>query len=129
MVVAEAAMVTAGGVVALMMTDSALLVAVAGTAQEEEDVSTQLTRSLLLSVVDMNVLLFVPAGTLFTIHCQEGLVPPFVAEAVNIRDPPLQAVVPPGAAIAIVGCTEPFTDNVAAVVIAVSWLFQVLQRN
>ena len=71
------------------------------------EVITTVTASLLLSVDDVNIALFVPAFTLFTFHWYDGVVPPLTGVAVNWTDVPAQ-MAPAGdaAMLTLAGRTE-----------------------
>jgi hypothetical protein len=70
-----------------------LLVTEAGKAQAALLVSTQVTTSLLLSVVVVKVALLVPALLPFTFHWYAGVLPPLVGVAVKATLLPLHTVV------------------------------------
>ena len=67
-VVAEALTVTDGVAPGLTVIVIALDEATAGLAHADEDVSWQVTTSLLLRAADVNVALLLPAGVPFTFH-------------------------------------------------------------
>ena len=91
-----------------------VLVAEVGEAQVAFDVSTTVTLSLLLRVVDENVGLFVPTFTPLTLHWYTGADPPLIAVAVKVTEVPGQIVVAEGATV-----TEGVTRSFAVIV---SWL-------
>lgn len=70
-----------------------LLTALEDVTQVSEDVSSHVTISPLLSVVVVNVLLFVPTFEPLIFHWKTGDPPPFVALALNVTEVPAQIVV------------------------------------
>jgi len=106
MVVAEAAILTLTG--RLFVTDMATVFEVAGlpVAQPIFEVSSQVTASPLFNVLLAKVALFDPTETPFTNHAYTGVVPPFIADAVNVTGVPSQTV-PAGEAamLTLTGCS------------------------
>jgi hypothetical protein len=102
MVSVRVLIVSVGATVGETVTVTATEVAVAGEAQVEEDVSTQVTTDPVTSVELMKVLLLVPTLVVPTFHWKVGLAPPFVICAVKVSRDPRQIDVPVGC-IVIVG--------------------------
>ena len=92
-VVADAVTETDGVTNAFTVMVIPVLVAVAGEGQVALLVITTVTTSLLASVVEVKVALFVPAFVPFTFHWYAGAAPPFVGVAVNVTLVPEQIVV------------------------------------
>ena len=92
-VVAEALTLTAGTGAGVTVTDIPGLVAESGDAHVALEVISTVTLSLLFSVVEVNVGLFVPTFMPLTFHWYTGLAPPLTGVAVNVIAVPGQTVV------------------------------------
>jgi hypothetical protein len=93
-------------------------VAVAGSAQAELEVMTQVTACPLVSAVVVKVALLVPALVPSTFHWYDGVLPPLVGVAVNVTELPLHTVVL-GVEIVTDGVTVPVTVIVSELDVAV----------
>lgn len=89
-VVADALTLIAGTGAGVTVMAIPELVAETGDAHVALDVITTVTLSLLFSVVDVNVGLFVPTFTPFTFHWYTGVEPPLVGVAVKVTEVPGQ---------------------------------------
>jgi hypothetical protein len=104
----EAAMFTLAAPAAV--TDIVRVLDVAGepVTQAAFEVITQVTASVLASVAEVKVALFVPAFTPFTFHWYEG-VPPLAGVAVKVTLAPVQILVEGEAAMLTLAATLGFT--------------------
>ena len=92
-VVAEAPTLTAGTGAVVTVMDIPGLVAETGDAHVALEVISTVTLSLLFSVVEVKVGLFVPTFVPLTFHWYTGLEPPLTGVAVNVIEVPGQMVV------------------------------------
>ena len=116
-VVAEAEIETEGVTMVFTVMVIPVLVAVAGEGQVALLVMTTVTTLLFARVVEVKVVLLVPAFTPFTFHWYEGAAPPFVGVAVKVTLVPAQIVVAE-AETATEGVTTAFTVMVIPVLVA-----------
>lgn len=112
-VVADAAMETDGVIRSFTVITITLLVTEAGAGQTAFEVTITVTLSVLVSVEEVKVELFVPTFTPFTCHWYEGLAPAFVGVAVKVTLVPAQILLPGLAEIKTEGTVEGVTVTVA----------------
>jgi len=113
-----AAILTAGIKTGFTVIVILLLETVVGAAQVAFDVRDKDTTSPFASVVEVKVLLFVPALVPFTVHWYEGDAPPFKGLAVNVTDVPAQMLVLVALMLTL-GTTTLFTAIVIVLLVAV----------
>lgn len=92
-VVLLAAIDSVGATTAFTVMVTALDVTLAGVAQADDEVNTQVTTALLAKLVELNVGLLVPTLPPFTFHWYAGVLPPPVIVAVKLTAVPAHTVV------------------------------------